>query len=48
MGGYTRAVSEHRLCKHITVARQQIFNNATVRLQKWKSCIFYVVRAEML
>jgi hypothetical protein len=25
------------------VARQQILNNATVGLQQWKSCLFYVV-----
>jgi hypothetical protein len=37
-----------RLVKHVPVARQQIINNATVELQQWKSCVFYVVRAEML
>jgi hypothetical protein len=30
------------------VVRQQIFNNATVGLQQWKICVFYVVRAKML
>jgi hypothetical protein len=48
MGGYTRAVSEQRLGKHIPVARQEIINNATVGLQQWMSCVFYVVIADML
>jgi hypothetical protein len=48
MSGYTRAVSRQRLGKHIPVVRQQILNNATVGLQQWKSCDFYVVRAEIL
>jgi hypothetical protein len=48
MGGYKRAVSGQRLGKHVPTARQQILNNATVVLQKWKICVFYVVRAEML
>jgi hypothetical protein len=48
MGVYTRAVSGQRLDKHVPVARQQILNKATVGLQEWKSCVFYVVRAEML
>jgi hypothetical protein len=37
-----------RLGKHIPVAKQQILNNAVVGLQQWKSCVFYVVRAERL
>jgi hypothetical protein len=48
MGGFTRAVSGQRLGKHVPVVMQQIINNATVGLQQWKSCVFYVVRAEML
>jgi hypothetical protein len=36
MGGYTVAVSGQRLGKHFPVARQQIFNSATVGLQQWK------------
>jgi hypothetical protein len=36
-----------RLVEHVPVARQQIINNAKVGLQ-WKSCVFYVVRVEML
>jgi hypothetical protein len=48
IGGYTKAVSGQRLVKHVPVARQQILNNATVGLQQWKSCVFYVVRAERL
>jgi hypothetical protein len=47
MGGYTRAVCGQRFGKHVPVARQQILNNATDG-QQWKSCIFYVVRAEMI
>jgi hypothetical protein len=35
MDRYTRAVSGQRLGKHVPVARQQILNNATVRLQQW-------------
>jgi hypothetical protein len=48
MDGYTRDVSGQRVGKHVAVARQQIFNNATVGLQQWKSCVFYVVHAEKL
>jgi hypothetical protein len=48
MGGYTTAVSGQWLGKHVPVARQQILNNATVRLQQWKSCVFYMVNVEML
>jgi hypothetical protein len=48
MGGYTRAVSRQRLGKHVPVARQQILNNATFGVQKWKSRVFYVVRFGML
>jgi hypothetical protein len=48
MGGYTRTVSGQQLSKYVPVARQQIINNATVGLQQWKSCVFYVVRAEKL
>jgi hypothetical protein len=48
LGEHTRPVSRQRLGKHVAVARQQILNNATVGLQQWKSCVFYVVRAEML
>jgi hypothetical protein len=33
---------------NIPVARQQILNNVTVELQQWKSCVFYMVRAERL
>jgi hypothetical protein len=44
----TRAVSGHRLGKHVPVARQQILNTATGGLQQWKSCVFYVVSAGML
>jgi hypothetical protein len=40
--------SGQRLGKHVPVARQQIPSNATVGLQEWKICIFYVVRAEMI
>jgi hypothetical protein len=35
-------------CAHVIVARQQIFNNATDGQKQWKSCVFYMVRAEML
>jgi hypothetical protein len=45
MGGYTRDVSGQRLGRHVPVAEQQIFNNATVEQQQRKSCIFYVARA---
>jgi hypothetical protein len=48
MGGFTRAVSGQRLGKHVSVARQQIFNNATVVLQQWNRYVFYVVHAERL
>jgi hypothetical protein len=37
-----------RLGKHVPVGKQQNLNNATARLQQWKTCAFYVVRAEML
>jgi hypothetical protein len=47
MGGYTSAVSGQRLGKHVAVATQQILNNATVGLQQWKICVFYVVRARV-
>jgi hypothetical protein len=42
------AISEQRLGKHVPVSRQQILNYATVGLKQWKSCVFYVVRAERL
>jgi hypothetical protein len=42
------AVSGKLLGKHVHVARQQIFNNATVGLQQRKSCVLYVVRTEIL
>jgi hypothetical protein len=48
IGKYTRPVSRQRLGKHVPVAWQQILNNAAVGLQQWKSCVFYVVRAERL
>jgi hypothetical protein len=48
MDGYTRAVSGQRLCKHVPVARQQILNIATTKLQQWKNDIVYLIRAEML
>jgi hypothetical protein len=48
MGEYTKAVSGQGLGKHFLVVRQEVFINATVRLQKYKSSVFYVVRAEML
>jgi hypothetical protein len=38
MDEYTVAVYGQRL-------GQQILNNATVGLQQWKSCVFYVVVA---
>jgi hypothetical protein len=41
------AVSGKRLGKHVPVPRQHILN-ATVELQQWKNCVFYVVRTEML
>jgi hypothetical protein len=44
----TATIYGQRLRKHVPVARQQFFNNTTVGLQEWKSCVFYVVRAEML
>jgi hypothetical protein len=47
-GSNTSAVSGQRLRKHVPVARQQILNNATVGLQRYMSCVFYVVCAEML
>jgi hypothetical protein len=37
-----------QLGKHVPVVRQQILNNAVDGLQQWKSCVFYVVRAESL
>jgi hypothetical protein len=43
----TAAVSGQRLSKQVSVARQQIFNNATVGLNN-RRAVFYVVRAEML
>jgi hypothetical protein len=48
MAGYTNVVSRQQLCKHVPVARQQMLNNVTVGPQQWKSCAFYVVRAERL
>jgi hypothetical protein len=48
MGGCTRTVSGQRLGKHVPVATQQILNNATVGLQQWRSCVFYVVGTERL
>jgi hypothetical protein len=36
MGVYTRAVPGQRLSKYVPVARQQILNNATDRLQQWE------------
>jgi hypothetical protein len=48
MGGYTRAVSGQRLGKHVPVCRQHILNNAAVGLQQWKSCVVYVVHADVL
>jgi hypothetical protein len=48
MEGYTRAVSEQRIVKHVSVARQKILNNAKVGLQQWECRVFYVVRADML
>jgi hypothetical protein len=48
MGGYTRAFYGQRLGKHVPIARQHILNNATVGVQQWRSCVFYVVRAENL
>jgi hypothetical protein len=47
MGVYTRAVSGQWLRKHLPV-RQQMLNNVIVRLQQWKICVSYVVRAEIL
>jgi hypothetical protein len=43
-----RPVAKQRLGKHVTVARQQIINKATVGLQEWKRSVFYVVRTERL
>jgi hypothetical protein len=48
MGGYTSAISGQQPGKHVPFARQQILNNAKVGLQQWKSCVFYVVRADRL
>jgi hypothetical protein len=48
MGGYTLAVSGQQLGKHVPVARKHILNNAIVGLQQLKSCVFYVVRAEVI
>jgi hypothetical protein len=48
MGEYTRAISEQQLSKDVLIARQQILSNATVGLQQWKSCVFYMVYAERL
>jgi hypothetical protein len=45
VGGYNRNVSGQRLGKHVPIAGQEIFNNATAGLQQWKSCVFYVLRA---
>jgi hypothetical protein len=42
------SASGQRFYEHVPVVRQQILNNATVGLQQWKICVFYVVRAEML
>jgi hypothetical protein len=47
MDGYTMAVSGQWLGKHVPVSRQQIINNATIGLEKWKSCVFYEVRVEI-
>jgi hypothetical protein len=38
---------EPMLC-NVPIARQQILNNATVGLQQWRSCVFYVICAEVL
>jgi hypothetical protein len=46
MGEYIRHVSGRRLAKHVPIARQQILNNATVRLQQWNNDVLYVVRAK--
>jgi hypothetical protein len=35
-----------RLIKHVSVARQQILNNATVEVQQWKMYAFYVVHVD--
>jgi hypothetical protein len=48
MSGYTKVVFRQRLGKHVPVARQQILNIAAVGLQQWKSCVFSVIRAEIL
>jgi hypothetical protein len=48
MDRYTRDICGEWLGKHITVATQQIFNNATVGLQQGKSSVFDMIRAEML
>jgi hypothetical protein len=48
MGGYTRTVSGQRLGKHVPVARQQMLNDPTVGPQQLKSCVFYVVRADVI
>jgi hypothetical protein len=48
MGGYTGAVSGQRLGEHVRADKGRILNNATAVLQRWKSCVFNVVRAEML
>jgi hypothetical protein len=47
MGRYTKDVSGQWLGKHVPIARQQILN-ARVGLPQWKSCVLYVVHAEML
>jgi hypothetical protein len=47
MGGYTSNIPGQWLGKHVPLARQQILNNATTG-QQWESCVYYVVRAEML
>jgi hypothetical protein len=36
---YTKAVSGQQFSKHVSVARQQVLNNETVELQKWKTAI---------
>jgi hypothetical protein len=48
LGGYTRAATGQRLYKHVPVDRYQILNNATVGIEQWESCVFYVARAERL
>jgi hypothetical protein len=47
-GRIYQTFSGQRLGKHVSVAMEQILNNATFGLQQGKSLVFCVVRAEII